>query len=66
MDWLFGRATIITLACIGGIASTIAWVLQRQGGRAARYAKAVNIVAYAFMGASVVLFIAAGLRGGGS
>ena len=65
MDWLFERATIISLACIGGIASTIAWVLAKKGGEAASYARVINIIAYAFMGASVVLFIAAGFRGGG-
>jgi succinate dehydrogenase hydrophobic anchor subunit len=60
MDWLFGRATIVTLAVLGGFFAVLAWLLQARGTVAPARVKALNAVAYICMAASMVLFIVAG------
>lgn len=64
MDWLLTRETVIALAVLGAIFSTAASVLQVRGTIGAARARQLNIVGYAFMGASMLLFIVVGYRGG--
>jgi hypothetical protein len=62
MDWLITREAVITLAVLGAIASTASSVLQVRGKISAPRARQLNIVGYAFMGVSMLLFIIAGYR----
>ena len=64
MDWLLTREAVITLAVLGGIASVAASVLQVRGAISALRARKLNLAGYVFMGISMLLFIAAGMRGG--
>ena len=60
MDLLFSRPVVIALAILGAIASTLASALKDRIG--AERAKQLNAAGYAFMGASILLFIIAGFR----
>ena len=62
-DWLFERSTVIGLAVLGGVFSILASLCQSRGWLTEQQCKTLNKVAYAFMGASMVLFIFAGLLG---
>ena len=64
MDWLLTREAVITLAVLGGIASVAASVLQVRGTISALRARQLNLAGYVFMGISMLLFIAVGMRGG--
>jgi uncharacterized membrane protein len=64
VTWLLSREIIIALALLGGAASVLAIALQRRPNPSAATAKRLNLASYVFMGASVVLFIISGLRGG--
>ncbi len=65
MDWLLTREAVITLAVLGAIASTAASYLQVRGKISPPRASRLNMVGYAFMGASMLLFIVIGYRGAG-
>ena len=65
MDWLLSREAVITLAILGGIASVVAGLLKVRGAISALRARQLNAAGYVFMGLSMLLFIAAGMRGGG-
>ena len=52
---------VITLAIAGGVLSLAAAFLAARGEGARRTARWVNGAAYGFMGASMLLFIVAGL-----
>ena len=62
MDWLLTREAVIALAVLGAIASTAASLLQVNKRIGAARASRLNLLGYAFMGASMALFIAAGFR----
>lgn len=62
MDWLLDHTTIVTLAACGGIASVMASALKDRGVLSHEAIRRCNIVAYALMGASMLLFIVAGFH----
>lgn len=55
------RAVIIALAVAGGALSIAATLLSARGEGPRRLARWINGAAYGFMGASMVVFIIAGL-----
>ena len=62
MEELLDRRVVIALAIAGGVfslAGSIPGVRGRVGEKGARF---LNYAAYGFMGASMLLFIIAGLR----
>jgi len=61
MDALLSRPTLIAFAIAGGVASLAAQGLRRSGRGG--WARRLDLAAYAFMGASMLLFIAIGIRG---
>lgn len=58
---LMRHETIVAFAVIGGAFSLLSWALVSRGQRGAVLARWCNGVGYAFMGASMLLFIVAGL-----
>jgi hypothetical protein len=62
MEWLLHRPVVVGIAVIGGVFSLLAILLQRRHG-SDKLVQKLNLVSYAFMGASVLLFLIAGLRG---
>jgi hypothetical protein len=60
IELLLSRATVITLAVLGGILAALAYRLQARGGAFASRARQLNLAAYLLMGASMLLFIVAG------
>lgn len=64
-DWLFDRSTVIALAIAGGVFSILASWSQARGWVTEQQSKLLNQAAYAFMAASIILFICAGLFGMG-
>jgi membrane protein required for beta-lactamase induction len=63
LEWLLSRATIVSLAVLGGICSALAsWCVSRNM-ISERHAVQLNAAAYAFMAISITLFIAAGMFG---
>jgi predicted membrane channel-forming protein YqfA (hemolysin III family) len=60
-ELLLNRTTVIGLAVIGGVLSVLASWCQSQNLITQHRAAWLNRIAYAFMAASMVLFIAAGL-----
>lgn len=60
---LLKHETIIALAVVGGVFSILSSVLAARGGGSG-VARWCNFVAYGFMGASIALFIFAGLLRG--
>ena len=63
LDLLLQRSTVVTLAIIGGVLSLAISVLSAREALSMSAIKRLNIVAYVFMGLSMILFIAAGLAG---
>ena len=63
-DWLFERSTVIALAIAGGVFSVLASLCQSRVTE--HQLKMLNRAAYAFMGASIILFVLVGLLGLGS
>ena len=61
MGFITSHQAIVALAIMGGVLSLAAAFLGARGGDAGRMARWVNGAAYGFMGASMVLFILAGL-----
>lgn len=62
MEWLFSREFVIVLAVMGGIASGLASLLKARNLATEQRTSQLNVIAYVFMGASMLLFIIAGLR----
>jgi hypothetical protein len=60
IELLLSRTSVITLAVVGAIFSGLAAVLQSRGHSPAVRVRQLNAIGYVFMGASMVLFIAAG------
>lgn len=63
MEALLDRRVVIALALAGGVLSAAAPLLQMRGKLGARGARNMNYAGYAFMGASMLLFVLAGLTG---
>lgn len=62
MAWLLERETVITLAVLGAAVSMLATLLLNNGRITPETSKWLNRAGYAFMGASMLLFIIAGFR----
>tara|TARA_B110000027_G_scaffold4560_1_gene4154 strand:+ start:59 stop:253 length:195 start_codon:yes stop_codon:yes gene_type:complete len=62
LEVLLQRSTVVSLAVIGGLLSLCVTVLASRGALSENAIKNLNKVAYGFMGLSMLLFIAAGLR----
>lgn len=63
MEALLDRRLVIALAVAGGLLTVLASVLQVRGIVGERGARRLNYAGYAFMGASMLLFVLAGLTG---
>ena len=59
-DWLLNRSTIIALAVIGGVISLAASLCRSRGILSEQQIVWLYKGAYAFMGASMILFIVVG------
>lgn len=65
-DWLFSRSTVIALALAGGALSILASWCHSRNRVSEKQLHLLNRAAYVFMGASMILFVFAGLVGAGS
>jgi hypothetical protein len=65
MDFLLARPVVIGLAILGAVLSTAASMLQSRGMLSEKNAKLMNYAGYGAMGASMLLFVLAGLLGRG-
>lgn len=63
MEALLDRQVVIALALAGGILAALASILRMRGTVGDRGARNLNYAGYAFMGASMLLFVVAGLTG---
>jgi hypothetical protein len=63
MELLLTKPVVVTLAAIGAVLATAASMLQRRGIVGERGARILNYAGYGVMGASMLLFVFAGLRG---
>ena len=63
MDLLLFKPTVVALAVLGAILAVAASLLRAAGKLDEVQAKRLNAVAYIVMGASMLLFALAGLRG---
>jgi hypothetical protein len=61
MEILLTKPVVVTLAIIGAVLSSSASFLQMRGYVGAKAAKALNWTGYSVMGASMLLFVLAGL-----
>ena len=59
-DWLVSRATVITLAALGGIFAALASLLRMRGPEHEARVRQLNLIGYVFMAASMILFVIAG------
>jgi len=64
MEILLTRPVVIALALLGAAFSVAASVLQTRGRVGETGAARLNAAGYVFMGVSMFLFIAAGVRAG--
>jgi len=60
LQWLLRRETVIALAVVGGLFSVAAWLLSSRRAVVPAAATWCNRAAYAFMAASMLIFIVAG------
>ena len=63
MELLLTKPVVVCLAVLGAALSTVASFLQRRGSLSEPRAKVLNYAGYGIMGASMLLFALAGLRG---
>jgi predicted membrane channel-forming protein YqfA (hemolysin III family) len=63
MEALLSRPAVVALAVLGAILALAASLLLASGKLDEAQAKRLNVVAYVVMGASMLLFALAGLRG---
>jgi len=61
MEVLLSKPVVVALAIIGALLSTAASFLQRRGRISETTGKALNLAGYGVMGASMALFVLAGL-----
>jgi len=62
MEVLLERPVVIGLAVAGAVFSTAASLLQARGSIGAARAHQLNLIGYALMGVSMLLFIIVGFR----
>ena len=63
MELLLTRPFVVGLALLGALFSTLASILQMRRMVSPRGARILNYTGYALMGASMLLFVFAGLLG---
>jgi predicted membrane channel-forming protein YqfA (hemolysin III family) len=63
MELFLSKPTVVALAVLGAILAVAASLLRASGKLNEVQAKRLNAVAYVVMGASMLLFALAGLRG---
>jgi uncharacterized membrane protein len=61
MEVLLTKPVVVTLAIVGAVLSTAASFLQARNYISERTGKALNYAGYGVMGASMLLFVLAGL-----
>jgi hypothetical protein len=61
MEFLLSKPVVVALAIIGALLSTAASFLQTRRYISETAAKALNLAGYGVMGASMALFVLAGL-----
>jgi hypothetical protein len=61
MELLLTKPAVVALAILGAVLSSSASFLQMRGYVTAKAAKALNWAGYGVMGASMLLFVLAGL-----
>ncbi len=61
LDFFLQKSVVISLAVIGGTLSLLVSWLTVKGVTSERTIKFLNKTAYAFMGASMILFVTVGL-----
>ena len=61
MEVLLTKPVVVTLAIVGAVLSTAASFLQARNYVSERTGKALNYAGYGVMGASMLLFVLAGL-----
>jgi hypothetical protein len=61
MELLLAKPVVVTLALLGALLSSAASFLQVRGYVSIRVAKGMNWAGYGAMGASMLLFVLAGL-----
>ena len=61
MELLLTKPVVVTLAILGAILSSSASYLQTRGRVSEKTGKALNWAGYGVMGASMLLFVLAGL-----
>ena len=59
MEWILTRQAVIVLAILGAAASIAASTLRTRN---AVHARQVNLIGYALMGLSMLLFVIVGFR----
>jgi hypothetical protein len=64
MEFLLTRPAVIGLAVAGALCALAASFLQKKGLVTEAHASRLNAAGYVFMGASMLLFVIIGLRGG--
>ena len=63
MELLLSRPVVVGLAVLGAVLSSAASFLQTRGYVGEKAGRSLNWAGYGFMGASMVLFVLAGLLG---
>lgn len=63
IDLLLSRPTVITLAVVGGVLSILVTICRMRNLMSEEKLAWINKLSYGFMGASMVLFVVAGLLG---
>jgi hypothetical protein len=63
MEFLLSRTVVVTLAVVGAVLSTAAGFLKARNVITEPRARGLNRLGYGLMGASMALFIVAGLLG---
>jgi predicted membrane channel-forming protein YqfA (hemolysin III family) len=63
MELLLTKPVVVALAVLGAVLSVFASVLGAKGMLSPVQTRRLNVVAYIVMGASMLLFALAGLRG---
>ena len=63
MEALLDRRIVIALAVAGGVFALLSSILAVRGKAGERIPRILSYAGYGFMGASMLLFILAGLRG---
>ena len=61
MELLLTKPVVVTLAVLGAVLSSAASFLQKRGYATERTSRALNWAGYGLMGASMLLFVLAGL-----